>query len=131
GVRAEGFHPPAEFMRSVRAEENSDHLGTAAPRPRAQHRHLSSQSRRSGHRAVLRARSDGRRGAWLFRAAAVAPGYATTAKDLAGRQDQHLGAAAAAGFPSRAGLSFVIASEAKQSSERRRPGLLRRYRSSQ
>jgi hypothetical protein len=34
GLRAEGLHPPAEFLRPVRPAQDSDHLGTAAPRPR-------------------------------------------------------------------------------------------------
>ena len=63
-------------------EENPDHLGTAAAWPRAQRRHLSSQSGRSGGRVLLRARPDEGRGARLFRAAAVAPRHAAAAEDL-------------------------------------------------
>ena len=88
-------------------QQDPDHLGTAAPRPGPQHRHLSPQSGRSGDRILLRARQDGGREARLFRAAAVASGHAATAKNLAGRQDQRLGPAADAGFPPGAGLTSL------------------------
>ena len=43
-VRAEGFHASAELVRADGPEEDADHLGPAAARPRPQHRHLSPQS---------------------------------------------------------------------------------------
>ena len=91
GIRAEGLHPSAEFLRPVRPAEHSDHLGTGAARAGTQHRHLSPQAGRSAHRAVLRARRNGRRGARLFRAAALASGHAAAAEDLGSRQGHHIG----------------------------------------
>src|SRR5262245_21736946 len=100
GIRAERLYPFAEFVRPVRAEEDPDHLATAAPWPGQKHRNLSPQSGQSGDRTVLRARSDERRGAWLFRATAVAPGHPAATEDLASGQDHGLGPFAAAGFQS-------------------------------
>ena len=79
--------------------------------PGPQHRHLSSQSRRSGDRILLRTRQDGGREPRLFRTAAVASGYAAAAEDLAGRQDQCLGPAADAGFPPRARVAIAVPGE--------------------
>ena len=47
-------------------QENRPSVGAGASWSRAQHRHLSSQSRRIPGRAVLRHGSNGRRRAWLF-----------------------------------------------------------------
>ena len=86
-LRAQGFHAPAEFVRAHGAEAGADHLGSAAARPRPQHRHLSSQSGRAGGRVLLRARQDDGRGARLFRAAPLAPRHAAAAQAVDARQD--------------------------------------------
>jgi catechol 2,3-dioxygenase-like lactoylglutathione lyase family enzyme len=69
-------------MRSARAQQYQADLEADPPHHRSQHRHLSQQSRRGRDRIILRYGSDIRRGAWLLRTAALAPGPAAAAEGL-------------------------------------------------
>ena len=91
--------------------------GPDPPPDRAQHRDLSQESRRHHGRVLHRSRPDARRGARLFRAAALAPGPAAAAEGL-GRRHPHqlLGAGTSA--------RHAGAEKVGRRSPGRRPGLI-------
>src|SRR4051794_15223265 len=92
-------------MRADGTETGADHLGTVAAWARPQHCHLAPQPGRTGRRVLLRARQDDRRGAWLFRAAPLAPRHAATAQAVDAGKDHGLGPDTRGRLPSYPGVT--------------------------
>ena len=86
-------------------EQYPAHLGPDPPHHRPQYRDLSQESRRRGHRVLLRHGPDVRRGARFLRAAALASGPAAAAEGLGRRNPVELVGADVARFagPQRCG----------------------------
>ncbi len=83
----------ASGLRPARAQPDSDPVGAGQAWARPQRRGLPPQFGWPGRRTVLRSRSHDRRGARLFRAAALAPRSPATAQGLGGASARYLGIA--------------------------------------